>query len=163
MPMRDWRRLRRMVESAYRRTFQGRTIAMRHQSTVYTAAIAIAVIGVVSLPSPVFADPGSPYFSESMLEQQLSDQRAAQPGGAWNNARVNVPKYTSAATDSALGVPDPALGAVTAGTGVMPGGAVPGLGAVGTATSAALTAQSAAIGGATAGGVGGASTGAVGA
>lgn len=131
---------------------------MRHQNISYTAAIAIAaVIGVVSLPSPVFADPGSPYFSESMFEQQLQDQRASQPGGAWNNAKVNVPKYIDTATGSALGVPDPALGAVTAGGGVMPGGAVPGLGAVGTATSAALTAQTAAVGTGT--GVGGSASG----
>ena len=141
---------------------------MRHQSTSYIAAIAIAaVIGVVSLPSPVFADPGSPFFSESMFEQQLQDQRAAQPGGAWNNAKVNVPSYIDTATGSALGVPDPALGAVTAGQGVMPGGAVPGLGAVGSATQAALTAQAAGIGTGT--GVGGSAgggfsaTGAVGA
>lgn len=131
---------------------------MRHQNISYTAAIAIAaVIGVVSLPSPVFADPGSPYFSESMFEQQLQDQRASQPGGAWNNAKVNVPKYIDTATGSALGVPDPALGAVTAGGGVMPGGAVPGLGAVGAATSAALTAQTAAVGTGT--GVGGSASG----
>lgn len=120
---------------------------MRRQSVNYTAALALAgALGFVSMPLPAFADPGSPYFSESMFEQQLQDQRAAQPGGAWNNAKVNVPKYIDGATDGALGTPDPALGAVTAGGGVMPGGAVPGLGAVGAATQAAITAQTATVG-----------------
>ena len=97
---------------------------MRHQRVNHAALIAIAcALGVASFSLPAFADPGSPYFSESMFEQQLQDQRAAQPGGAWNNAKVNVPSYIDSATGAALGVPDPALNAVTAGQGVMPGGA----------------------------------------
>jgi hypothetical protein len=129
---------------------------MRHQSINHTALFAIAwALGVAAVPLPAFADPGSAYFSESMYEQQLQDQRASQPGGAWNNAKVNVPSYIDTATSAALGTPDPALGAVTAGQGVMPGGAVPGLGVVGTATQAAIGAQGAALGSAT--GAGGAS------
>jgi hypothetical protein len=130
---------------------------MRQQSVNHTAALALAcALAIVSMPLPAFADPGSPYFSESMFEEQLRDQRAAQPGGEWNNAKVNVPKYIAGATDGALGVPDPALGSVTAGGGVMPGGAVPGLGAVGTATQAAIAGQATTVGAATgAGGSGG--------
>jgi hypothetical protein len=123
------------------------TFAMRHQSINYTAALAMVyALGMVSMPLPAFADPASAYFSESMFEKQLQDQRAAQPGGQWNNAKVNVPSYIGSATDNALGVPDPALGAVTAGQGVLPGGAVPGLGVVGTATQATIAAQTTAIG-----------------
>jgi hypothetical protein len=131
---------------------------MHHQNINRAAAFAVAcMLGVISMPLPVFADPGSPYFSESIFEQQLRDQRAAQPGGAFNNAKVNVPSYISTATTSALGAPDPALDAVTAKQGVLPGGAVPGLGAAGSATQAAIAAQGAVLG--AAGGAGGASGG----
>jgi hypothetical protein len=129
---------------------------MRHQSINHAAVLAFAcALGVVSASLPAFADPGSPYFSESIFEKQLQDERAAQPGGAFNNAKVNVPSYISSATDSALGTPDPALGAVTAGQGVMPGGAVPGLGVVGVATQAAIGAQGTATGAGGASGAGG--------
>ena len=123
---------------------------MRPQANTYAALLGIAgALVVMSSASPAFAGADSPYFSEPMLEQQLRQENAAKPGGEWNNAKVNLPSYLSAATNGALGTADPALGAVTAGQGVLPGGNVPGLGAVGIATQAALSAQAASAGAAT--------------
>jgi hypothetical protein len=123
---------------------------MRPLSIVYTAVLGIAgALVVISSVSPAFAGADSAYFSEPMLEQQLRQQNAAKPGGEWNNAKVNLPSYIGTATNGALGTPDPALDAVTAGQGVLPGGNVPGLGAVGIATQAALAAQTTAAGSAT--------------
>jgi hypothetical protein len=128
---------------------------MRTLSITYAAVLGIAgALIAASSASPAFAGADSPYFSESMLEQQIHDQNAAKPGGEWNNAKVNVPSYISQASTSAFGTPDPALDAVTAGQGVLPGGVVPGLGAVGVATQAAIATQATAVGTASGAGVG---------
>lgn len=136
------------------------------------AVILALAAGVMlsSLPPRALADPtnngpNSPYFSESMLEKQNAEARAALPGGEWNNAKVNVPSYINTAVGPTLGMADPALDAVSAGVGVVAGGSAPAFNAAQTATQAALTVQSGAVsavvGGSGGGGAGGFSAGGV--
>jgi hypothetical protein len=117
-------------------------------------AICCAVIAALAwAPLPAFADPDSAFFSESMLEQQDRQEREAQPGGAWNSAKVNVPSYVRSATDS-YGTPIPGLDAVTAGQGVVTNQGVPIVATANAATQAALTGQGGVLGAATGSGGG---------
>jgi hypothetical protein len=120
--------------------------AKRTDAALVIATALMLSSSPLALAAPTGGGPDSGFFSESMIEQQDANARAAQPGGEWNNSQVNVPSYIGTATGTALGTPDPALGAVTAGVGVVGNSNAPVFNAAQTTAQSAFTATSVAVG-----------------